>query len=179
MQENFKFLVRSGCLGHYNNEANKKLPDESHLQYVKELLELRNGRDRYKRLCSINHGNRFVSENGEEVYHGLFFKSLNSLLDIDSKLKKKKKFSELREKVAAQPNDMIKKNPKPNTSCRSIIPKNLISQESVSVFLNKSVTEDKSLVPSCTKAPSLCEGGQNEKSQKKVKKTSSLNAPPA
>ena len=27
LQKNFKILIYSGCLGHYNNEANKKLPE--------------------------------------------------------------------------------------------------------------------------------------------------------
>lgn len=38
MQQNFKFLIYNDCLGHYNNEANKKLPEEKQMKYIKHLL---------------------------------------------------------------------------------------------------------------------------------------------
>lgn len=44
MQRNFEFLVFHKCLGHYNNEANKKMPEETQMVCVRELLRKKLGR---------------------------------------------------------------------------------------------------------------------------------------
>lgn len=107
LQENFKFLISHGCLGHYNNEANKKLPEETHMEYIRSIMCRADGREKYKRLCSINHGGKFIKENGEELYHDIFFKPLECLQLIDEKLKKKQKFVAIRDQVNSFPNEMI------------------------------------------------------------------------
>lgn len=75
LQNNFKFLVYTGCLGHYNNEANKKFPEEKYMEYVRILLTQKNGREKYKKICSINHGGKFITRNRDQ-YYILFKKSL-------------------------------------------------------------------------------------------------------
>ena len=32
------------CLGHYNNEANKKMPEEKQMGFIRELLQGEDGR---------------------------------------------------------------------------------------------------------------------------------------
>lgn len=104
IQENFKFLICHGCLGHYNNEANKKLPEDSHIKCIRDLVAQKDGREKYKRLCSINHGGKFIRENGEDTLYSIYFKPLECLQMIDTKLKKKKKFAEIRAEVETFPN---------------------------------------------------------------------------
>lgn len=43
LQKNFEFLVYHKCLGHYNNEANKKMPEEVQMVHVRQLLNKNKG----------------------------------------------------------------------------------------------------------------------------------------
>jgi hypothetical protein len=61
-------------LGHYNNEANKKMPEENQMVYVRDLLTKKLGREKFKKICSINHGNKFLKSYGQ-TYYELYSKS--------------------------------------------------------------------------------------------------------
>lgn len=36
------------------------MPEENHMRYVRELLTKKLGREKFKKICSINHGNKFL-----------------------------------------------------------------------------------------------------------------------
>ena len=91
LQENFQFLVNQECLGHYNNEANKKMPERKQMTLIKELLRGVNGHEKFKKICSINHGNKFLKSHGHD-YYALYQKSLEYLRHLDSSIKKGKKY---------------------------------------------------------------------------------------
>ena len=84
-------MVINECLGHYNNEANKKMPEEKQMKIVRELLEKKQGREKFKKICSINHGNKFFKSHGN-FYYKLYDKSLDYLKYLETCLKKGKKF---------------------------------------------------------------------------------------
>ena len=64
------------------------------MHYIRDLVAQKDGKEKYKRLCSINHGGKFVQENGEEVLYSIYFKNLKCLQMIDRRLKSKKKFAD-------------------------------------------------------------------------------------
>ena len=79
------------CLGHYNNEANKKLPEDKQMEFVREILAKNNGRERFRKICSINHGNKFSIKYPLDYYQ-LYSKSLDYLIFLDTNFKKGKKY---------------------------------------------------------------------------------------
>lgn len=94
IQDNFKMLIFYGCLGHYNNEANKKLPEDPHMLNVKNLLQEEDGRERFKKICTINHGGKFYKRH-PDLYYQLYTKSLESLKKVDLMCKRKYEDSEI------------------------------------------------------------------------------------
>lgn len=61
------------------------------MKFVRELVIKPSGRDKFKKICSINHGNKFLKLHGE-FYYNLYSQSLNYLQHLDNCLKKSKKF---------------------------------------------------------------------------------------
>jgi hypothetical protein len=62
---------------------------------VRELLSKKSGREKFKKICSINHGNKFLKFHGS-VYYKLYSQSLNYLRFLESSLKKGKKFDTIK-----------------------------------------------------------------------------------
>lgn len=58
------------------------------MKYVRELLQQKDGKQRFKKICTINHGGNFVKRH-EDLYYQLYFKSLDCLKKIDQMCKKK------------------------------------------------------------------------------------------
>lgn len=65
------------------------------MKYVKQLLNQRTGREKFKKICSINHGNKFLKSYGQ-AYYNLYSQSLNYLQHLDNSLKKGKKYDSIK-----------------------------------------------------------------------------------
>lgn len=65
------------------------------MKYVRELLSKNLGREKFKKICSINHGNKFL-KCYPAAYYSLYSQSLNYLQHLDSGLKNGKKFESIR-----------------------------------------------------------------------------------
>lgn len=63
--------------------------------YVRELLTKKLGREKFKKICSINHGNKFLKNYGQ-AYYDLYSKSLEYLKQLDNYMKKGKKFESIK-----------------------------------------------------------------------------------
>ena len=85
-------MINHECLGHYNNEANKKMPEEYQMSLLMNLMKDNEGREKFKKICSINHGNKFRKDY-EIDYYCLYQKSLGYLRALDNFLKKGKNYS--------------------------------------------------------------------------------------
>lgn len=86
------------CLGHYNNESNKKMPTEYHMKFIREILDKKNGREKFKKISSINHGNKF-QKNNPNYYYELYDKNYEYLKYLEAELKKGKKLATIRKKL--------------------------------------------------------------------------------
>lgn len=85
------------------------MPQESHMRYVRQLLEKNGGREKFKKICSINHGNKFL-KCFPAAYYTLYSQSLNYLQYLDNGLKSGKKFESIRkdlEKMARQSEETV------------------------------------------------------------------------
>ena len=65
------------------------------MQFVRELLKEKDGRERFKKICSINHGNKFLKSYGND-YYDLYSKPLNYLKQLDNFIKKGKKYQTIK-----------------------------------------------------------------------------------
>lgn len=92
------------------------MPEEKQMKLVRELLAKKLGREKFKKICSINHGNKFLKSHGN-FYYKLYDKSLDYLKYLESSLKRGKKFESIQkdlEKIPAETDDTIG-----NSSCSS------------------------------------------------------------
>lgn len=62
------------------------------MKYVKELLQGRDGKEKFKKICTINHGGNFLKKYGN-MYYELYYKSLECLKKIANLSKKKFSYS--------------------------------------------------------------------------------------
>ena len=62
------------------------------MKLIRDLMKKNNGRERFKKICSINHGNKFLKNHGN-LYFELYRKSLEYLKILDAELKKGKKYN--------------------------------------------------------------------------------------
>jgi hypothetical protein len=53
------------------------------------------GYERFKKICSINHGNKFLRKN-RNLYFELYSKTLGYLRYLDTELKKKRKYEDIK-----------------------------------------------------------------------------------
>ena len=67
------------------------MPESKQMAYIRELMKENEGRERFAKICSINHGNKFQKKYGD-VYYQLYDKDLEYLRYLDSELKKGKKY---------------------------------------------------------------------------------------
>lgn len=44
------------------------MPEETQMIYVRNLLGKKLGREKFKKICSINHGNKFLKSHGKAYY---------------------------------------------------------------------------------------------------------------
>ena len=102
LQENIGTLINAGFLGHYNNESNKKFPEEEHMLMIRQLIKHKNGKDKYKKIGSINHGGKFSNHHPKE-YQGLYAKSLPYLTYLDQELKKGRPYKQIEETLNKMP----------------------------------------------------------------------------
>lgn len=65
------------------------------MKYVRELLVKKSGREKFKKICSINHGNKFLKSHGA-MYYSLYSQNINYLQHLDTCLKKGKKFESIK-----------------------------------------------------------------------------------
>lgn len=98
LQGNITHLIYSGCFGHYNNEANKKFPEEKQMSLFKVLIKQKKGKEKFKKICTINHGNKFIRTNKNE-YFDLYSKSLKFLTTLEHELKKGKKYENVKKQL--------------------------------------------------------------------------------
>lgn len=124
------------------------------MKYIRDLVQQINGKEKYKRLCSINHGGRFLREHGEEVLYSIFFKPLDCLNLIDQKLKKKINFNDFQREVETWQNERIifhekkfefvdKNNPFQLQMCKyDIIDARSVSKYLFSDNISKSIMHD-------------------------------------
>ena len=75
------------------------------MKFIRELLIKSRGREKFKRICSINHGNKFLKNHGN-LYYELYFKNLSYLKYLDNELKKGKKFSTLKQDLSHFSNEI-------------------------------------------------------------------------
>ena len=68
------------------------------MKYVRELMKKARGREKFKKICSINHGNKFLRAHGNS-YYDLYSKSLEYLKHLESELKKGRKFNSLKQEL--------------------------------------------------------------------------------
>lgn len=91
LQENISLLIFHGCFGHYNNEANKKFPEEKQMALFRTMIKHKKGKEKFKKICTINHGSKFIRYH-ESAYYELYEKSLKYLSCLEQEMKKKKKY---------------------------------------------------------------------------------------
>lgn len=72
------------------------------MDYIKELLKKSNGREKFKKICSINHGSKFSNKYATEYYE-LYDKSLEYLKYLDNHFKKGKKYEEIKKNLKKIP----------------------------------------------------------------------------
>lgn len=72
--------------------------------YVRQLLSKKLGREKFKKICSINHGNKFFKSNGH-AYYQLYEKSLEYLRQLDNYVKKGKKYENIKKQLEKIPID--------------------------------------------------------------------------
>ena len=58
------------------------MPEETQMKFIRDLLKKSKGREKFKRICSINHGNKFL-KNQKHLYYELYSKSLDYLKHLD------------------------------------------------------------------------------------------------
>ena len=68
------------------------------MKYIRELLGKKNGRQKFKKISSINHGNKF-QKNESTFYYELYEKSFEYLKYLEAELKKGKKLANIRKKL--------------------------------------------------------------------------------
>ena len=64
------------------------------MEKVRELINQPNGREKFKRICSINHGSKFSLKYSKE-YDELYDKSLEYLKHLDNSFKRGKKYEKV------------------------------------------------------------------------------------
>ena len=104
LQEDLGRLVLVGFLGHYNNESNKKFPEEEHMLLVRPLMRQRHGKDKYKKIGSINHGGKFARHHPQE-YRQLYAQSLPYLTYLDQELKKGRPYHSIKQTLEEMPRE--------------------------------------------------------------------------
>lgn len=62
LQDNIGILISYECFGHYNNESNKKFPSKKQMDLFNGLIVQKKGKERYKKITSINHGGKFIKQ---------------------------------------------------------------------------------------------------------------------
>lgn len=65
------------------------------MKYVRDLLSKKHGREKFKKICSINHGNKFLKTYGQ-AYYNLYSENLSYLQHLDNGLKRGKKYEAIK-----------------------------------------------------------------------------------
>lgn len=65
------------------------------MKFVREVLSRTDGRELFKKICSINHGNKFF-KCYPSAYYNLYSQNFNYLKHLDNSLKSGKKFESIR-----------------------------------------------------------------------------------
>lgn len=78
------------------------MPEENQMKFVRELLKKNRGREKFKKICSINHGNKFLKNYGN-CYYELYSKSFDYLKHLDNELKKGRKYNNLKQELTKFP----------------------------------------------------------------------------
>ena len=68
------------------------------MNLVKDLLSKSDGREKYKKICSINHGNKFFIKYPMDYYQ-LYYKNLDYLRYLDTNFKKGKKYEAIKKNL--------------------------------------------------------------------------------
>lgn len=74
------------------------MPTEYHMKFIREILDKKNGREKFKKISSINHGNKF-QKNNPNYYYELYDKNYEYLKYLEAELKKGKKLATIRKKL--------------------------------------------------------------------------------
>ena len=67
------------------------MPEKYQIDVLREILKEPEGREKFKKICSINHGNKFRKDY-EIDYYELYSKSLTYLKNLDNSMKKGKNY---------------------------------------------------------------------------------------
>ena len=104
------------------------MPTEFHMKYIRELLGKKNGRQKFKKISSINHGNKF-QKNNSAYYYELYDKSYQYLKYLETELKKGKKLATIKKKLDTS--DLYRSEGPPSSSQNN---ENQSSHSSASAF---------------------------------------------
>ena len=71
------------------------MPEDYQMSLLVNLMKEEDGRQRFKKICSINHGNKFRKDY-EIDYYGLYHKKLGQLRFLDNSFKKGKSYPSIK-----------------------------------------------------------------------------------
>ena len=72
------------------------------MQYIRSILKKPDGRERFKRICSINHGSKFLIKYPQD-YFELYNKNMDYLKYLDYNFKKGKKYELIKKDLLKNP----------------------------------------------------------------------------